>query len=52
LPVPMIVFLIYVIIASIILERTKFGRYVYAIGANETAALYSAINVDKIRIAT
>ncbi|HOQ40234.1 MAG: ABC transporter permease [Fervidobacterium sp.] len=52
LPVPMIVFLIYVVVASIILERTKFGRYVYAIGANETAALYSAINVDRIRTAT
>lgn len=49
LPLPMIVFIIYAVLAYILLDKTKFGRYVYAVGANETAALYSAIKVDLIR---
>ncbi len=31
-------------------ERTKFGRYVYAIGGNEEAARRAGINVDSIKI--
>lgn len=49
LPLPMIVFIAYAILAYILLDKTKFGRYVYAVGANETAALYSAIKVDVVR---
>lgn len=49
LPLPMIVFIAYAILAYILLDKTKFGRYVYAVGANETAALYSAIKVDMVR---
>lgn len=52
LPLPMIVFIVYAVLAYILLDKTKFGRYVYAVGANETAALYSAIKVDLIRIWT
>jgi len=36
----------------IILDKTRFGRYVYAIGSNEAAALYSAIKVDKVKTIT
>jgi ribose transport system permease protein len=35
---------------SLVAQKTRFGRYVYAIGGNERAALLSAINVDKIKI--
>ncbi|WP_041084378.1 ABC transporter permease [Thermotoga profunda] len=49
LPLPMIVFIVYAILAYILLDKTRFGRYVYAVGANETAALYSAIKVDMVR---
>jgi len=52
LPIPMIVFIIFSIIAQIILSDTKFGRYVYAVGANEKTALYSAIKIGKIKILT
>ncbi len=52
LPIPMIIFIIFAIISQIVLSDTKFGRYVYAVGANEKAALYSAININKIRIIT
>ncbi|HOJ87704.1 MAG TPA: ABC transporter permease [Pseudothermotoga sp.] len=52
LPLPMIVFIAYAIVAYILLDKTKFGRHVYAVGANETAALYSAIKVDMVRTLT
>ncbi len=35
---------------AFILGRTKFGRYVYAVGGNAEAARRAGINVDRIRI--
>ncbi|MGJ8455217.1 ABC transporter permease [Pseudothermotoga sp. U03pept] len=49
LPLPMLVFIVYAIVAYILLDKTKFGRHIFAVGANETAAMYSAINVDMVR---
>ncbi len=40
------------IIASIILNRTIFGRYVFALGSNEEAARLSGMNVDFWKIVT
>jgi D-xylose transport system permease protein len=34
-----------------VLSRTRFGRYVYAVGGNAEAARRAGINVDRIRIA-
>ncbi len=39
------------IIATLILHKTKFGRYVFAIGSNEEAARLSGINVDNWKVA-
>jgi len=39
--------LVTVIIGGIILHRTKFGRYTYAIGSNELSARRVGINVDR-----
>jgi ribose transport system permease protein len=39
--------LITVIIGGIILHKTKFGRYTYAIGSNELGARRVGINVDR-----
>jgi len=39
-----------VIVFWIVLARTTFGRSLYAIGHNETAARYSAIRVDRIKL--
>jgi len=36
---------------SFVLGRTRFGRYVYAVGGNAEAARRAGINVDRIRIA-
>lgn len=36
-------------IMALILRRTVFGRYVFAIGANETAARYSGVRVGLVK---
>lgn len=51
-PFPVIVFGIIAIIATIILNKSKFGRYCTAIGSNNEVAKYSAINVPRIRTMT
>ena len=37
-------------VAGIILARTTFGRATYALGANETAARFSGIAVDRTKL--
>ena len=36
-------------ITAIIMSKTKFGTYVYAVGSNELAARLSGISVDKVK---
>ena len=45
-------FFVLSIIASIIFNRTVFGRQVISVGTNKTAAIYSGINVDSTTIKT
>jgi ribose transport system permease protein len=49
---PVLAFVVLALAAHVALHRTRYGRYVYAIGANERAAVYSAIAVDRIKVAT
>ena len=44
-PTPVIIMIGVYVIAHFVLRRTKLGRYTYAIGGNEEAALLSGINV-------
>lgn len=44
-PVPVVVMVVVYAIAHFTLTRTKFGRYTYAIGGNEEAALLSGVPV-------
>jgi ribose transport system permease protein len=50
IPLPVWIFFILAMILSFVLNRTRYGRYVCAVGSNEKVARYSAINVDKIRL--
>jgi ribose transport system permease protein len=50
-PMPVWISGIIVFIAVVIINKTKLGRYIYAIGGNENAATLSGINVKKIKIA-
>jgi rhamnose transport system permease protein len=49
-PTQLWILLVAIVIFGIVLSRTTFGRALYAIGHNETAARYSAIRVDRIKI--
>jgi ribose transport system permease protein len=42
-------FIAFTILAALLLSRTTFGRYVYAVGGNAEAARLSGIRVDLIR---
>lgn len=46
-PVITIVALVIVVLGGILLHKTRFGRYTYAIGSNETSARRVGINVDR-----
>lgn len=52
LPWPVIVFLVLAIVLAVVMGRTRYGRYVYAIGSNERSAIYSAIHVKRIKLIT
>ncbi|WP_240722325.1 ABC transporter permease [Poseidonocella sp. HB161398] len=52
IPVPVLVFALVAIAAEIAMSRFRFGRHVTAIGSNADVARYSAIPVDRIRMAT
>lgn len=47
-----ILLVVVAIVAAILLNKTRWGRYIIAIGCNETAARYSAIPVARIKIMT
>ncbi|HVO40147.1 MAG TPA: ABC transporter permease [Spirochaetia bacterium] len=52
IPIPFIVVIVMAILFHILLTRTKYGTYVFAVGGNENAARFSGIKVDRIRIIT
>ena len=52
IPIPFIVVILMAVIFHVVLTRTKFGTYVFAVGGNENAARFSGIKVDRIRIVT
>ncbi|NLB51841.1 MAG: ABC transporter permease [Syntrophomonadaceae bacterium] len=47
-PVPAIIAVSTIIIAHFFLTRTRFGRYIYAVGGNREAVHLSGINVAKV----
>ncbi|HWT62494.1 MAG TPA: ABC transporter permease [Ochrobactrum sp.] len=49
IPMPVIILAIVFIAAWWVLTRTRFGRYVYAVGGNPHAAKTSGINVTRVR---
>lgn len=51
IPVPVWISGIIVLIAVIATKKTRFGRYIYAIGGNENAARLSGIDINRIKIA-
>ncbi len=50
IPVSVIIMLVVVFIANFVLNRTYFGRYVYALGSNQEAARLAGINVKRMKL--
>jgi ribose transport system permease protein len=44
-----LIFGVITIVIAVLMAKTKFGRYVYAVGSNEQAARLAGINVDRIK---
>ncbi|MEX0775900.1 MAG: ABC transporter permease [Phycisphaeraceae bacterium] len=51
LPTSVLVLLGVALAAYVLLNRTRLGRYMVAIGCNERAAVYSAISVARVKVA-
>lgn len=51
-PSQLIIFLVLVVIAYIILHKTKYGRSIFLVGVNPEAASYSGINHKRVIMST
>jgi len=51
LPIPFAIFLVCALIGTIILNRTPFGRYVYAVGSNSSAAKIAGVPIRQVTMA-
>lgn len=49
-PVPVVIMLVMMIVFSVIMRRTRFGRHVYATGGNETAARLSGVKTNRVKL--
>jgi ribose/xylose/arabinose/galactoside ABC-type transport system permease subunit len=49
-PIPVLIFLAFIVIAAILLHFTRFGRHVYATGGNEVSARLSGVNTSFIKV--
>ncbi len=48
-PTPILWMIAVVAVATVVLMRTRFGRYVFALGGNEEAARLAGINVARVK---
>jgi len=51
IPVPVIIFAIFVVFSWVVMNKTYLGRYIYALGGNREAARLAGIDVDKLTVA-
>jgi len=50
IPIPIFIMIIVFIIAYYILRHLRMGRYIYSLGSNEEATMYSAIKTDNVKL--
>lgn len=48
-PVPIIILVLVYAFGFFVLNNTRYGRYLYGIGANERASILSGVNVKKVK---
>jgi ribose transport system permease protein len=51
IPIPVWITAVLVVAFVVVTRRTRFGRYVYAVGGNERAALLSGLPVARVKLA-
>ena len=49
LPTPVLVLFLLAFVLSFVLNNTRYGRYLCAVGSNSRVAQYSAVRVDRVR---
>ena len=49
IPIPVIYLAIFILICYLIMNKSKLGRHIYAVGGNPEAARFSGINVKKVK---
>lgn len=49
IPVPVIIMILFFILSVLIMNKTKLGRHIYAVGGNPMAARFSGINVARVK---
>lgn len=52
IPMPLVIFAVAAVAIGVLLHGTVFGRWVYAVGANARAALFSGVPVARVTTAT
>jgi rhamnose transport system permease protein len=50
IPWPVVIFLIFALVAGFLLHQTVFGRWTFALGTNQSASKYSGIPNDRVTI--
>jgi rhamnose transport system permease protein len=50
IPFALLLFVVLALVFGLLLHKTTFGRYLYAIGNNEPAARYSGVPVERIKL--
>src|SRR5690554_1134186 len=49
-PIPIISFAVVIVLASLLLNQTRIGRYMYAVGGNEKAAYAAGVRVKSVKM--
>ncbi len=50
IPLPVWISGLIVGIAVLVMNKTRLGRYIYAVGGNESAAKFSGININRVKV--
>ena len=48
--IPVYYFIVIIVVMYILMKKTKLGRYIYAVGGNERAAVLAAIDVKQVKM--
>jgi rhamnose transport system permease protein len=50
IPIPIALFAVLAVVVAVVLHATSFGRSLYAIGANEVAARFAGLRVERVKL--